>query len=104
MLIVPLGALSCWWIPWYPIPGLLALIPFAIWITLSLTLFRKPVPRFVSALLAGIPLIDWIAAIPLATTFIYPDAPVPPASWIGFAVPPLAFLGALLLQRFSPAT
>jgi hypothetical protein len=104
MLLLPLASLSCWWIPWYPVAGLLALIPFGLWIALSLTVLRKPVPRFVSALLAGIPLIDWIAAIPLATTFIYPDTAIPHASWIAFGLPPLAFLAALLLQKFSPAT
>lgn len=104
LLLLPLAALSSWWIPWYPLHGALALIPFAIWITLSLTLFRKPIPRFVSALLGGIPLIDWIAAIPLATTFVLPGEPTPPAAWIAFLLPPLAFLTALLLQKFSPAT
>lgn len=104
LLLLPLAALSCWWIPWYTLPGSLALIPFAIWIALSLTVFRKPVPRFVSVLLAGIPLIDWIAAIPLGITFGLPDAGIPHAAWIAFLLPPLAFLAALLLQKFTPAT
>ncbi|MCH7225076.1 UbiA family prenyltransferase [Haloferula sp. A504] len=104
MLLLPLAAMSAWWIPWYPLYGALALIPFAIWMALCLTVFRKPVPRFVSKLLAGIPLIDWIAAIPLATTFMLPETPLPYATWIGFLLPPLAFGAALLLQKFTPAT
>ncbi len=104
LLLLPLPALSCWWMPWYALPGSLALIPFAIWIALSLTLLRKPVPRFVSALLAGIPLIDWIAAIPVGAALVLPDGDMPDASWIAFLLPPLAFLAALLLQKFSPAT
>lgn len=104
LLLLPLPALSCWWIPWFALPGSLALIPFTIWIALSLTAFRNPVPRFVSALLAGIPLIDWIAAVPVGVTFILPQAAIPDAAWIAFGLPPLAFLAALLLQKHSPAT
>jgi hypothetical protein len=66
MLLLPLAALSCWWIPYAPLAGGLALIPYAIWLGLALTLLRRPIPRLVSALLAGIPLVDLIAAVPLA--------------------------------------
>ncbi len=104
LLLLPLAALSSWWIPWFRLPGSLALIPFAVWIALSLLVFRQPVPRFVSALLAGIPLVDLIAAVPVGTTFVLPGEAAPPAAWVAFLLPPLAFLTAQLLQKFSPAT
>ena len=82
------------------------MLPCAVWLTLSLTRFRRPVPRFVSALLAGIPLIDFIAALPLATALAVPDAgihqqPMLLATVLG---PWLAFGSALLLQKVAPAT
>lgn len=68
------------------------------WIGMAMSRFRKPVSRHVSALLAGIPLVDWIFLLPLAvgtlTSF----------SLACLIVPPLAFISALLLQRLAPAT
>lgn len=104
LLLLPLAALSCWWIPWFAVPGALALVPFAIWVALCLSIFRKPVPRLVSMLLAGIPLVDMIAAIPLGTALILPGGEIPDSVWVAFVLPPLAWLAALGLQKFTPAT
>lgn len=106
MLFLPLAALSAWWMPYYPLWASLGLLPFAFWLSLSLTRFRKPVPRFVSALLAGIPLIDFIAALPLAGALTLPDQSLheQPLLLATVLVPWLAFGAALLLQKVAPAT
>ena len=84
---------------------MVGLIPYAVWLTLGLTLHRKPVPRHVSSLLAGIPLVDAMALLPLALTLASGAAAwISPFGLACFAVPPLAFLAALSLQRLAPAT
>ncbi|MEM9237722.1 MAG: UbiA family prenyltransferase [Verrucomicrobiota bacterium] len=106
MLFLPLVAMSAWWMPYYPLYSALALLPFAIWLSLCLTRFRRPVPRLVSALLAGIPLIDFITALPLATSLLLPDQSLTevPILLTTLIIPPAAFLLSLLLQRLTPAT
>lgn len=104
MLLLPLAALSCWWIPHAPLAGGLALIPYAIWLGLALTALRRPVPRLVSALLAGIPLVDLIAAVPLAVGLFLPDLGAPPLAVVAVVVPPAAFVLGLALQKLAPAT
>jgi hypothetical protein len=80
--------------------ALIAVLPYAIWILLSLSLWRKPVPVHVSRLLAGIPLVDWIALLPLALS----GSPTDPFYAACLLIPPTAFVSALLLQRVAPAT
>ena len=106
MLFLPLASMSAWWMIYYPIPSIIGIVPFAIWLTLCLTKFRKPVPRFVSALLAGIPLIDFIAAVPLATSLGAPDLKMTeqPLLLATLIVPLAAFALGRLLQRVAPAT
>lgn len=104
-LLVPPLAMSCYWVAGLPMIALAGLLPYTLWLLLCLTRFRKPVPRLVSALLAGIPLVDFIAAAPLAF-HLHPD-PGPslqPVSALALAVPLLAFAFARLLQRVAPAT
>ena len=98
--------MSSWWMIYYPIPSIIGLIPFAIWLALCLTKFRKPVPRFVSALLAGIPLIDFIAAAPIAASLGAPDLGIgkQPLLLATLIVPLAAFVLSRLLQRIAPAT
>ncbi|MGE9270752.1 MAG: UbiA family prenyltransferase [Verrucomicrobiales bacterium] len=106
MLFLPLAAMSGWWMAWYPLPSLLGLLPFALWLTLALTRFRRPIPTFVSALLAGIPLIDLISCVPLAVSLAPPETRIvdqPLLLWT-ILVPLLGFLSGRLLQRFTPAT
>jgi 4-hydroxybenzoate polyprenyltransferase len=77
-----------------------AALAYLAWIAVCLTLFRKPVPRLVSNLLAGIPLIDWIVLLPLGMTL----AAFTPFAALCVSLPPLAFLAARALQRLAPAT
>jgi len=76
-----------------------ALLAYGVWIAFCLTVFRKPVSRQVSNLLAGIPLLDWIAVLPLAMSC---------GGWWSAGmlvwIPPLAFIACKLLQRLAPAT
>lgn len=78
--------------------------PYGMWLLFCMTVHRKPIPVYVSGLLAGIPLLDWILMLPILVgmnSFQYGWNP----SYIAcFAIPPLAFISALLLQRLAPAT
>jgi len=78
------------------LPGLLS---YGLWLTLCLTVFRQPVRRQVSNLLAGIPLLDWIVLLPLAMAGGAVNLAV-----ICLVLPPLAVVGGKLLQRLAPAT
>jgi 4-hydroxybenzoate polyprenyltransferase len=106
LLAVPLAAMSCWWVPWYPLAGALAIGPLAAWLALSLTAFRQPAKRRVSALLAGIPLVDLVTAIPLALSLVMPDKSIGSYPWLlaALATPVAAFPLGWLLQRVAPAT
>ena len=110
LLILPLAAMSCWFMPRYPLFGIVGMIPFVIWLTLCLTRFRRPIPRYVSALLAGIPLVDFIAAAPLALGLPsmlwgkYRNVAEFPHLAALLAVPLAAFILGRALQRLAPAT
>jgi 4-hydroxybenzoate polyprenyltransferase len=89
-------------------PGLLmslaGVLPYLAWTSFCLRFRKKPVSALVSGLLAGIPWVDWIVLLPIFLSLASDGA-----GWIGFAVacfaiPPLAFVSALLLQRLAPAT
>jgi hypothetical protein len=86
------------------VPSILGALPYLTWTSLCLKLWRKPVPRLVSRLLAGIPLVDWMLLLP-----VFLSLAAAGDGWSGFAIacftiPPLAFISALLLQRLAPAT
>ncbi len=85
-----------------PIAILAGLLPFSIWTTLSLTRMRKPVSGQVSALLAGIPLVDAMLLIPwliwLWLQHLHISHVILMSAWL-----PL-FLAGRLLQRLVPAT
>lgn len=106
LLAVPLAAMSCWWVPHYPLTGAVAIAPLAIWLIISLSIFGKPLKRRVSALLAGIPLVDLVAAVPLALSLLMPDQALASHPWLQatIATPILAFLLGGLLQKVAPAT
>jgi hypothetical protein len=106
------------------LPVLLMLLPFALserhswllfiapltyfgWLVLCLGRFGKPVSRHVSALLAGIPLVDWIFLLPVFVAPLNWQTPPFQLDFLSVAsavIPPLAFVSALLLQRLAPAT
>lgn len=90
-----------WWLEGVVVNGI-ATLPYLIWLTLTLTLFRRPIARQVSALLAGIPLIDAMILLPyliLGHILLAGSGHV----LIATAWAP-AFLFGRLLQRYVPAT
>ncbi len=87
------------------IPSIAGALPYLIWTSLCLRIWNKPVPRLVSRLLAGIPLVDWMLLLPLGLTRIYQDGwRVDGISLLCLAIPPLACISALALQKVAPAT
>jgi 4-hydroxybenzoate polyprenyltransferase len=86
--------------------GWLGLVPFAFWLVLSVTLYQSPVSAHVSALLAGIPLIDWILLLPLAKIWLSWDRVEShePMYLIAMFLAPSCFVLGRLLQRVAPAT
>jgi 4-hydroxybenzoate polyprenyltransferase len=83
----------------------IGVIPFLLWLTLCHKIYRKPIPRYVSALLAGIPLVDWIFLLPLALSgSIWGRIHFTSFGLMCLLIPPLAFIAGRLLQRLAPAT
>ena len=79
--------------------------PYLVWTGFCLRVWRQPVPKLVSGLLAGIPLLDWMVLLPVAVTLMNDSREGFGAVALASAVaPPLAFISALLLQRLAPAT
>lgn len=76
--------------------ALVGLLPYGLWIWKCRKVDRRPVSRYVSSLLAGIPLVDWLLLLPLSIAG--------PPSIACIVIPPLAVLSAVLLQRVAPAT
>jgi hypothetical protein len=87
------------------LPSILAALPYLAWTGFCLKFRRNPLPKLVSGLLAGIPLVDWMALLPLALTIVNdPREGAIPLAAACVLIPPLAFISALLLQRLAPAT
>ncbi len=86
--------------------GWIGCIPFGIWLFKSLTKYRSPVPAHVSALLAGIPWLDWIALLPILLTLLGHQkiTTSDPNFWIALLLAPLGFVLGRWLQRVAPAT
>ena len=80
-------------------------LPYLVWTSLCLRIWRKPVPLLVSRLLAGIPWVDWMTLLPVGLMLaLHGGDGAIPHMVACFVVPPLAFVAALLLQRLAPAT
>ena len=79
-----------------PLVLLAALSPYALWTGRAVMRRGIDTGARVSALLAGIPLVDWILLLPFFFTEQSPSA----ALWL----PPLAFAAGRLAQRLTPAT
>lgn len=87
------------------LPSILATFPYLTWTGFCLKFWRRAVPKLVSGLLAGIPLVDWIVLLPVFLTLLDNSRAGVGAFTIGcLVVSPLAFIAALLLQRLAPAT
>lgn len=89
-----------------PLIGWIGMIAFFLWIGLCLTKYRQPVPAHVSALLAGIPLVDWVTLLPMAFIWMHLERveAFDPMFSIAIFLPPVAFLFGRMLQRIAPAT
>jgi heme O synthase-like polyprenyltransferase len=89
-----------------PMLGWIGLIPFGIWLVLSLTKFRSPVSAHVSALLAGIPWVDWIPLLPMSLTLLGHEkiGTSDLSFWIVILLAPVSFVLGRLLQRVASAT
>jgi hypothetical protein len=90
----------------YPGMGWVGIVPFGVWLALCITKFQSPVPAHVSALLAGIPLVDWIMLLPMAFIWLRLERvdASDPMFLIAIILPPIAFFLGRALQRLAPAT
>jgi hypothetical protein len=89
-----------------PGAGWVGMVAFFLWLGLCLTKYSSPVPGHVSALLAGIPLVDWVTLFPMALIWMRLERveAFDPMFSIAVFLPPLAFICGRLLQRVAPAT
>lgn len=88
-----------------PASSVIGALPYLVWTSLCLRIWRKPVPLLVSRLLAGIPLVDWMTLLPAALMLAARGGDGAFPNMVAcFVVPPVAFISALLLQRLAPAT
>ena len=88
-------------------PAINGLLIFAVWLLVCFTAFRQPITARVSALLAGLPLLDWIGLLPISLWMLDARSNDPLAQHsaiISLALAPIAFILSRLLQRLSPAT
>ena len=86
--------------------GWIGLVPFWLWMGLCITRYQSPVAAHVSALLAGIPLVDWVMLFPMALIWVSLEKSVSFDVIFSTAVflPPAAFILGRALQRLAPAT
>ena len=89
-----------------PIAGWVGMVAFFLWMGLCVTRYRSPVPAHVSALLAGIPLVDWVTLFPMALIWMRLERveAFDPMFSIAVFLPPVAFVLGRVLQRVAPAT
>lgn len=89
-----------------PMFGWIGMIAFFIWLGLCVTKYRAPVPAHVSALLAGIPLVDWVILLPMALIWrrLGRVDTFDPMFLIAVFLPLAAFVLGRFLQRVAPAT
>lgn len=78
---------------------LVGIVPYILWVAFCDLARRAKIVRFVSFLLAGIPLVDWVFLLPLGLSETSGAFMM-----TCLALPPLALVSALLLQRLAPAT
>lgn len=90
----------------HPGIGWVGLIPFGIWLAFCITKFQSPVSAHVSALLAGIPLVDWVMLLPMAFIWLGRGRvePADPVFLTALLLSPIAFVSGRLCQRIAPAT
>nr|WP_226894718.1 UbiA family prenyltransferase [Luteolibacter marinus] len=104
LLWFPLLAMPCLLFPLQPTIAWTGMIPFTIWLVVSLTVYRRPTSALVSALLAGIPLVDAILLLPVGLEFHKLSFGDQGFYYAMIAIPFIAFFAGRLLQRVAPAT
>ena len=89
-----------------PLLGWIGIFPFGIWLALSLGKYRSPVPVHVSALLAGIPLLDAVILLPMSLIWLrLQRVEANDGMFLTALLLPLAaFVLGRALQRLAPAT
>lgn len=95
MLVFPLLAMPCLFFDGWAGAIIGGVIPYTVWLGFCFTRFAKPIPRYVSGLLAGIPLVDLIAMVPIAWWT---------GNWWLAVVPLSAFVLGRTMQKLAPAT
>lgn len=105
LLLLPLPLMGSFWLKSTPALALLGMLPLTGWLFLVLRK-KLPVPVLVSALLAGIPLVEFIAAFPLGLALAKAGAPLlaSPIAATTLILPALAFIAGRRLQQLAPAT
>jgi len=86
--------------------GWIGIVPFVLWLALSVTRFGKPIPRYVSALLAGIPLVDLMSVTGLSSLLVrnlHESGSVVAVACLPL-IPIVAFISGRALQKLAPAT
>lgn len=86
---------------WLLLSGIL---PYVVWMAVCDLVRIMKGFRFVSFLLGGIPLVDWIFLLPIGLIAIVESGGLDPMGVACLLMPPLAFIAALFLQRLAPAT
>lgn len=105
LLFMPVIAIGGFWLPRGPLFTLAGMVPFLAW-TVPLLVRRHSVPVMVSGFLAGIPLVEWIAAFPIAMSLV----PAGSTLWAHpvlantVVLPALAFMMGRRLQAVASAT
>jgi hypothetical protein len=99
-------SLSARWEARAEVPEGKKILSYFLWLGLCLTKYRSPVPAHVSALLAGIPLVDWVILLPMAMIPMQlgSENPFDTIFMIAVFLPPVAFVLGRALQRLAPAT
>ncbi|WP_411825975.1 UbiA family prenyltransferase [Luteolibacter sp. AS25] len=95
-------------LPLLILPGLgwVGVLPFGMWLLLCMGKYRSGVSEFVSALLAGIPLVDWVVLLPMSFIWVWLERceVTDPMFLCGLLLSPFAFVLGRILQRVAPAT
>ena len=89
-----------------PVLGWVGFLPFVLWMLLCLTKYRSPVSAHVSALLAGIPLVDWVMLFPMCLIWLRLQRldTGDPMFLCGLFLAPFCFVLGRILQLVAPAT
>jgi heme O synthase-like polyprenyltransferase len=106
ILLITAGVVPIMLLKFVPAIGWIGMVAFFLWLGLCLTKYRSPVPAHVSALLAGIPLVDWVVLFPMSCIWLSLGRveATDPMFIIAVFLPPVAFVLGRALQRLAPAT